>query len=150
MPKVAEGKQFVVMALHLGEMRPSNARKIWFPFVEGEIRLPDFHPTARSISSDDFDLILPASEPIGDLCDLTRHTVSEYLHLRSRYFTLLSTILDHSWLLNSHVYSQEQSRVAQEMDEVLPQINERALKPYYDVAGKELYEWQSFHRAQLR
>src|ERR1035441_4157117 len=39
MPGRTDGHQSVIIAFHMGESRPSKARKIWFPFLQAEALL---------------------------------------------------------------------------------------------------------------
>jgi hypothetical protein len=145
LPSVAveQGRQNVVMAYHLGQNRPSGPReprKIYFPFLEVRVNLPDLEPSARQIDSGDFGIILPAREYLGDLGDLLRFDMDAYSARQERFEELLSTVADQAWLLKRGKSPQE-SDTARELSEVLRDISEAALEPYYAVSMGDLRRW---------
>jgi hypothetical protein len=145
LPSVAvdHGRQAVVMAYHLGQSRPSGPRqprKIYFPFLEVRVSLPALEPTTKRIDSGDFGIILPAREYLGDLGDLLRFNLRTYRARRERYEELLSTAVDQGWLLNPGRSDKERD-TAKELSEILSDITEAALEPYYAASMRDVRRW---------
>lgn len=140
---VDRGRQAVVMSYHLGQSRPSGLRqprKIYFPFLEIRISLPALEPTTKRIDSGDFGIILPAQEYLGDLGDLLRFDLRAYRTLRERYEELLSIAADQGWIVKRGGSDKERD-TAKELSEVLSDITEAALEPYYAVSMRDVRRW---------
>jgi hypothetical protein len=141
MPKVSGSSQSLVIGFHLAESGRTENRKIWFPFLEGEAALPRLEVATRNISAGDFGLTLQPREPLGNVADLKRFPLREYIALCSTYTELLSEIIDRSWLLGDTSVSRRQGEMAHRTNDVLSQILERALEPYYRVVAAPLRQW---------
>jgi len=140
---VNNGRQAAVFAYHMGQATPSGPRqprKIYFPFLEVRVGIPGFEPTAKHIDADDFNLIVPAREYIGDLGDLLRFDLKTYRARRNRYVEMLSALADQGWLVKSP-HTPPELKLAAELSDVLSDISETALEPYYAVAGRDVRKW---------
>lgn len=140
---VAEGRQAVSFAYHLGESRPpgpKQPRKVYFPFLEVYVSLPGLNAHLRKISSDDFGLVIPRKDFVGDLGELMRFDMKSYRKLRDRYYELLSAVADHGWLVH-RMGSDAERQAAKELSELLGELSEFAFEPYYEVAHRNVRSW---------
>jgi hypothetical protein len=144
--KLGMNEQVIVIAFYLGDPRPvkdAQPRRIRFPFLEARVAIQELKIEFRDIDGDDFGLIIPAGENIGDLGDIKSIDVATYLTLREQYFKFLSILAEKRWLVSNEGATNESKAVAKNLFEVLKKISAKALEPYYAHTFKDLRDWLS-------
>lgn len=139
LPHIAGETQWLTLGFHWTSYR-SEEVEVHLPFLQARAKLPSLEMMALPLAPSQFGLS-SSQEPLGSLTALNRFSIDEYLALRSRYEELLSEVLGRRWLLAHPEISAEERAAAQEMREIVEQIMERALEPYYRSAAADLRAW---------
>jgi hypothetical protein len=138
------GDEVVVVGYYYGEGRrpgPPQSRRIYFPFLEAKVNLRTMQVSGSHVDGKDFGLTAPADEYIGDLGDLLRFDVLDYMKRKDSYEELLSNLAEHRWLLPHRDHSSVEVELARQISAVLEDIREKALEPYYRITMRDLRAW---------
>ena len=153
LPVVIEGKQYAVIAYCLGSGRLQNQpQEVLPPFAVLYVSYPDKSARWEEVTPEDYanyglvNLATNAYEQqtLGFVDPYAPGVTTEILqHTRSRYIHLISVVLEREWLLNSLTPTEEESKVARELQECVALLYKKFLLPYYQHVGRDFFAWMT-------
>lgn len=136
--------QSIVLAYSRRQQLGNSEQKVCAPFRLIEGSYPDLEKVIdRRVSAKDFGLNVTTDPSgfIGDLRDVAKLAGDESLALNKQYRELLSSVLEHEWLVGGTSDKKKQVETATGIREILNRITPKSLEPYYRWLSRDMDTW---------
>jgi len=125
--------------------RPSTERWLSAPFATLSVAYPSQHPTWRDTQANQFGFMttVRADDPTEYVGVINRQgmTIAELNEASTYYPRLVSRVLEQRWLLTRYPTTEEERATAQQLQQYVRVLYDKALLPYYQHEGRQFLAW---------